>query len=319
MLLPGDNPTVSDGPPLTYSWVHEDEHFYPIDDFEDFRECDRRLPFQMRVPRAVRYQLLLDHGNTHSEIQKATKEANILRSQRHKTYYESEKQNSNGSFLNLPGFKSKSNRKDKIDKTYLALLNRYSEEAEKSFEKKLREISAFSKASEIDRTLHSPSIESLSPSPSSEAITQNPSIRSHSSTIERSLKSPGMASLLPNSSRERNLKSSSLDSMENELDQSNKTQDTTRTNETDATERFERPTIDTETYSRLMDDLFRISPVNEEETERHVQFARENSFDVSIQSNEISDDCCRTCYLIIPPFVQQAGAKFEPTPVQVEI
>ena len=143
---------------------------------------------------------------------------------------------------------------------------------------------------------------------------QNPSMGSlsPSSSIQRDLQNQIMGNLPPSPSRKKNLKSSSFESMDTKLDQSHRTQDTTRTDETDTTE---EPTVDLETYARLVDDLFQTC--SKEKKERKVHFETENPLDVSNRSIQSSDNCFQSCYLSKPAFVQRAGAKFEPTPEDV--
>ena len=138
-LLPGDNPSITDGPPMTFGWIHEDEYSYPINEYELYRLDDRRVPSQMRVPRAVRFQRLLDHGNSQSDIKKSIKSVNQLKSQiRQIRKVENDHASANPFKRHNLGNKK---RVDKLDQSYLSLLNNYSQDAEKSFEIKLREIS----------------------------------------------------------------------------------------------------------------------------------------------------------------------------------
>ena len=46
-MMLGDNPSVSDGPPLTIDWKHTNEHVFDIDYFEYMRR-----PVQLRRPSA---------------------------------------------------------------------------------------------------------------------------------------------------------------------------------------------------------------------------------------------------------------------------
>ena len=139
-VIPGDNPSVTDGPPMAFDWSHEDEYLYHINEYEILRQDDRRVPSQMRVPRSVRYQLLLDHGNSQSDIKKSIKSVNQIRSQRRQTMTEMENNHASANPFRLFNSGNKK-RADQLDKKYLSLLDQYSQEAEKSFERKLREIS----------------------------------------------------------------------------------------------------------------------------------------------------------------------------------
>ncbi len=82
--IPGVNPSVSRGCPLTIGWDHEHQHAYNIDKFEAVRV--RRDSVQMRMPADYRTRLLRSHGHSWKDIQKCTKEANIARRKRQKTY-----------------------------------------------------------------------------------------------------------------------------------------------------------------------------------------------------------------------------------------
>ncbi len=82
--IPGVNPSVSRGCPLTIDWDHVDQNAYNIDKYEAVR--NRRDSVQMRMPADYRTRLLRNHGHSWKYIQKCTKEANIARRKRQKTY-----------------------------------------------------------------------------------------------------------------------------------------------------------------------------------------------------------------------------------------
>ncbi len=81
--IPGVNPSISNGCPLTIDWYHVDEFSYNIDTFETARI--RRNNVQMRMPADYRFRLLRSHGHSWREIRNCTKEANIVKKQRRQT------------------------------------------------------------------------------------------------------------------------------------------------------------------------------------------------------------------------------------------
>lgn len=84
-LVPGDNPSVSAGPPLSLGWEHRERYSSALDPYELFREGKRRTSAQMRIPTKVRKSMLLQHGHTPRELDEATKEASRSRLQREYT------------------------------------------------------------------------------------------------------------------------------------------------------------------------------------------------------------------------------------------
>ena len=72
-VVPGVNPSVSEGPPIELGWGHTDARAIGIDQYEGTRLNYRRLKLEMRMPSKVRTNLLLDHGSTKKMIREATK------------------------------------------------------------------------------------------------------------------------------------------------------------------------------------------------------------------------------------------------------
>eukprot|EP00551_Chaetoceros_affinis_P006595 CAMPEP_0203668452 /NCGR_PEP_ID=MMETSP0090-20130426/5082_1 /ASSEMBLY_ACC=CAM_ASM_001088 /TAXON_ID=426623 /ORGANISM="Chaetoceros affinis, Strain CCMP159" /LENGTH=518 /DNA_ID=CAMNT_0050532903 /DNA_START=78 /DNA_END=1634 /DNA_ORIENTATION=- len=85
LVMPGDNPSVVKGVPITIDWKHISQSTYNLDSYEDLRYSQRRVQSQMKMPPGVRSKILLDQGYSMSEIRSATKEATICRRQRVRT------------------------------------------------------------------------------------------------------------------------------------------------------------------------------------------------------------------------------------------
>ena len=82
-MVPGDNPAVSRGVPLSIDWEHQWEGSFLLDTYE--AKKTPRSQLEMRVPAEVRSQLLRQNGHSWKDIQSSTKIANITRRQRIKT------------------------------------------------------------------------------------------------------------------------------------------------------------------------------------------------------------------------------------------
>jgi hypothetical protein len=87
-LAPGDNPSVSDGPPITLEWDHSAEYNDTVDNFECMRLNCRRRPNQMKVPQAIRIHMLVEFGHSLRNIQNAMKAAALSREERLQTMME---------------------------------------------------------------------------------------------------------------------------------------------------------------------------------------------------------------------------------------
>lgn len=83
----GDNPGGHQGPPITIEWHHNQNRtmIVPIEDYEEKR-LPRRCRSQLHVPDNVRMWMLL-RGKTFSlsQVKKAAKKAQLVRSQRRRT------------------------------------------------------------------------------------------------------------------------------------------------------------------------------------------------------------------------------------------
>jgi hypothetical protein len=84
-VIPGDNPSVSEGPPLTMDWKSSNKFSTNVDKFEEVRKGHRRHSSQMRMPSSMRVIFLIEQEYSIRDIAIATKEAAIIRTQRLQT------------------------------------------------------------------------------------------------------------------------------------------------------------------------------------------------------------------------------------------
>jgi len=80
----GDNVTVM-GPPISISWIHQDEKVYGIEEYEETIQDSRRTQSELKMPSAHRQKLLKDDGYSRKDIQEATKMSTIARNRRKRT------------------------------------------------------------------------------------------------------------------------------------------------------------------------------------------------------------------------------------------
>lgn len=80
----GDNPCVSDGPPLSLGWKYEKEKIIDLNEFETLKGPPRPR-HEMRVPRNQREWLIRASGVTNEEIEKSIRDVNITRKGRMNT------------------------------------------------------------------------------------------------------------------------------------------------------------------------------------------------------------------------------------------
>jgi hypothetical protein len=83
-IIPGDNPGVSCGCPLSIGWEYDDEFSFAIDEYEEQRSKPRSMT-ELRMPSMVREKKLREAGFSRRDIQESTKYANIARLQRRRT------------------------------------------------------------------------------------------------------------------------------------------------------------------------------------------------------------------------------------------
>lgn len=81
-IIPGDNPTVSSGPPITIDWNYITEVSTDINTFESIRHNKRRLQSEMKMPDTIRLSLLLNSGYKMNELRKSTRQAALIKKYR---------------------------------------------------------------------------------------------------------------------------------------------------------------------------------------------------------------------------------------------
>lgn len=83
-VIPGDNPSVSVGCPLSLGWDYESEFSVALDDYETARPRPRCF-CELRTSSSYREEKLKSLGFSRMEIQEGTKVANVVRRNRIKT------------------------------------------------------------------------------------------------------------------------------------------------------------------------------------------------------------------------------------------
>jgi hypothetical protein len=81
-LLPGDNPSVSGGPPVTLGWDNSCERTFDFHDYENAKIVPPRSQIEMRIPAQTRSNLLREFGHSWKSIHESVRAANISRRQR---------------------------------------------------------------------------------------------------------------------------------------------------------------------------------------------------------------------------------------------
>lgn len=84
-IIPGDNPAVTVGCPVTIDWQHDGEVTLPIDEYEEARSSSPRSMIELRRPAKLRDDMLRGLGFSRGEIQRSTKLATIARNRRKRT------------------------------------------------------------------------------------------------------------------------------------------------------------------------------------------------------------------------------------------
>ena len=98
----GDNPSCSDGPPISLDWSYNENHnSFSLDTFESHREGNRRSKIEMRVPADVRHSTLKQWDVSMDEIVRAEKDVNIIRKQRNNTLNKIERQEKRKEFFDV--------------------------------------------------------------------------------------------------------------------------------------------------------------------------------------------------------------------------
>lgn len=90
-VIPGENPGVSCGVPLTLDWEHDFEDKFDLDEFES-NKTQKRRQVEMKIPASKRADMLRKNGFGWVDIQKSIKQANISRHKRKKTLEQLERQ-----------------------------------------------------------------------------------------------------------------------------------------------------------------------------------------------------------------------------------
>ena len=80
-VIPGENPGVSCGVPLTLDWEHDFEDKFDLDEFES-NKTQKRRQVEMKIPASKRADMLRKNGFGWVDIQKSIKQANISRHKR---------------------------------------------------------------------------------------------------------------------------------------------------------------------------------------------------------------------------------------------
>jgi len=84
--IPGDNPAVTKGPPLTIGWTPVSTvRIAHIDKYEEVRGRHRRSSNQLQMPTEQRMDILRNQGFDQADIHKSTKQASMARRQRKET------------------------------------------------------------------------------------------------------------------------------------------------------------------------------------------------------------------------------------------
>ena len=111
-VIPGENPGVSSGVPLTLDWEHDFEDKFDLDEFES-NKTQKRRQVEMKIPASKRADMLRKNGFGWVDIQKSIKQANISRHKRKKTLEQLERQEKfrNGFKKFFVGGKKKSAKK----------------------------------------------------------------------------------------------------------------------------------------------------------------------------------------------------------------
>lgn len=83
-IILGDNPYVTQGPPLQIDWDHDYEENWNVDQYEETRP-ERRTFLEMVMPLEVRVQILQRNGESTKSINKRVREVQAMKIQRAET------------------------------------------------------------------------------------------------------------------------------------------------------------------------------------------------------------------------------------------
>jgi hypothetical protein len=105
----GDNPSVSNGVPLTLEWVAQKRTVMAVDFFEKYRPARCASTLQLRIRKASRVNILLESGYTQQDIDAAAEDAMMIRrlrrvSRRHSRQYDNGDEPDQDTEESLPGY-----------------------------------------------------------------------------------------------------------------------------------------------------------------------------------------------------------------------
>ena len=78
----GDNPSCSNGAPVSIGWRYNELNPIGIDAYEEWMKDKRRSRSQFHLPRFERESILREHGYSRDQMKKATKEVAKIKKQR---------------------------------------------------------------------------------------------------------------------------------------------------------------------------------------------------------------------------------------------
>jgi len=83
-IILGDNPAVSEGPPLTIDWAHSDVDEFGVEEYETTRP-PRRGTLEMNIPSNIRVECLKRCGYTTKDIMRRVQEVSVVKQRRLET------------------------------------------------------------------------------------------------------------------------------------------------------------------------------------------------------------------------------------------
>ena len=83
-MIPGNNPSVIKGCPVELSWEYDLWGTFDVEEYEASRPTPRGMS-QLRMPAAIREEMLKRVGFSRKDIMAGTKEATIVRNRRKRT------------------------------------------------------------------------------------------------------------------------------------------------------------------------------------------------------------------------------------------
>ena len=83
----GDNPSVSEGPPISLGWYYDERDTIelPLEEYEQHRACHRREKYELRIPSYVRLAMLRERSISTKEILSNQRECEDIKKQRYET------------------------------------------------------------------------------------------------------------------------------------------------------------------------------------------------------------------------------------------